>query len=385
MVHAYKTLRLILGDQLNASHSWYTCKNDDTLYVIAELHQETSYVKHHVQKVCAFFAAMHAFSQALSKAGHHVTYLTLDETQHFSHLPSLLADLIEKHHITLFEYQLPDEYRLRRQLSDFQNEIKVASNVYETEHFYLSDNEISRYFTRGKKHRLEAFYRKMRTRFNVLMEEGQPIGGEWNYDSNNRNKLKQKDLSIIPEPLMFDNDVSEIEKRLKRHKVDTFGAYHAQLLWPVNRQQARELVRAFCETQLSKFGFFQDAMTCKADDLYTKKQWSLYHSRLSFALNSKIISPAYVVDTVISYYHNHANEIDIAQIEGFVRQIIGWREFVRGIYWVNMPEYAQLNELQAKRNLPHWFWSGETKMNCQNETIRKKTHLQTKYFLSKFL
>ncbi|KZX01903.1 deoxyribodipyrimidine photolyase [Pseudoalteromonas luteoviolacea] len=371
MVDKYKTLRLILGDQLNASHSWYTNKNDDTLYVIAELHQETSYVKHHVQKVCAFFAAMQAFSHALIKVGHKVSYFTLDDTKHYTQLPALLNSLIEKHKIELFEYQLPDEYRLRSQLSEFGNKLSIASNAYETEHFYLSDSELGSYFKAGKKHRLEAFYRKMRTRFNILMEGEHPLGGEWNFDSKNRNKLRQNDLSEIPEPLVFANDVSDIGERLKRHNVSTFGAYHEQLLWPINRVQARELILAFCKTQLSKFGFFQDAMTCNADDMYTQKQWSLYHSRLSFALNSKIISPAFVVDTVVNYYYDHTNEVDIAQIEGFVRQIIGWREFVRGIYWVNMPEYAQLNALGAERELPRWFWTGETKMNCQKHAIKQ--------------
>ncbi|TQF70604.1 cryptochrome/photolyase family protein [Pseudoalteromonas luteoviolacea] len=371
MASTFKTLRLILGDQLNAGHSWYTSKNDDTLYVIAELYQEANYVQHHIQKVCAFFAAMQAFSKALQTAGHNVKYLTLDDTKDYSQLPELLNSLIKDHQIELFEYQLPDEYRLRAQLSAYRNQLSIASNAFETEHFYLSDSEISHYFTVGKKHRLEAFYRKMRARFNVLMDGDKPLGGTWNFDSNNRNKLKQKDLPEIPEPLVFANDVADIFERLKRHNITTFGEYHERLLWPINRQQAKDLVAAFCETQLSKFGFFQDAMTCKADDLYTKKQWSLYHSRLSFALNSKIISPAYVVDTVVDYYYKHSSEVDIAQIEGFVRQIIGWREFVRGIYWVNMPQYARLNQLGAKRNLPKWFWDGETKMNCQKHAIKQ--------------
>lgn len=112
-------------------------------------------------------------------------------------------------------------------------------------------------------------------------------------------------------------------------------------------------------------------MTCKADDMYVKKQWSLYHSRLSFAMNSKIISPKFVVDTAIAYFHQHEDEIDIAQVEGFIRQIVGWREFVRGIYWLNMPRYGQLNTLEAKRDLPVWFWHGETKMNCQKHAVKQ--------------
>ncbi|MCG7547611.1 cryptochrome/photolyase family protein [Pseudoalteromonas sp. Of7M-16] len=371
MAKTYQTLRLILGDQLNACHSWYKCINDNTLYVIAELHQETNYVKHHIQKVCAFFAAMKAFSLALQKAGHHVVHLILDDTQPHEDLPALLDTLFEKYAIETFEYQLPDEYRLRTQLSEFCAHSKLSTRGYETEHFYLSDSELATYFCAGKKHRLEAFYRKMRVRFNILMDNGQPVGGEWNFDTNNRNKLKQKDLSHIPEPLVFANDVSDVFARLQKHQVSTFGTYEAKCLWPINRQQAKALLVSFCETQLSKFGFFQDAMTCKADDMYVKKQWSLYHSRLSFAMNSKIISPKFVVDTAIAYFHQHEDEIDIAQVEGFIRQIVGWREFVRGIYWLNMPRYGQLNTLEAKRDLPVWFWHGETKMNCQKHAVKQ--------------
>ncbi|MBQ4876392.1 cryptochrome/photolyase family protein [Pseudoalteromonas luteoviolacea] len=371
MSQTYQTLRLILGDQLNAGHSWYSIKDEGILYVIAELNQETSYVKHHVQKVCAFFAAMKAFAVALQKAGHNVSHLTLDDTHQFATLPELLNSLIARYGIAKFEYQLPDEYRLREQLSAFCAQIDIESGAYESEHFYLSDSVLSSYFSAGKKHRLEAFYRKMRVRFNILMDGSTPFGGEWNFDSNNRNKLKQKDLSEIPEPLVFANDVSDIWERLQRHQVSTFGTYEANSLWPITRAQAKELLCSFCETQLPKFGFFQDAMTCKADDMYTKKQWSLYHSRLSFALNSKIISPQFVVDTVVAYFMQHQQEIDIAQVEGFVRQIIGWREFVRGIYWVNMPQYAGLNELDAKRDLPDWFWDGKTHMNCQKHAVKQ--------------
>lgn len=257
MAKTYQTLRLILGDQLNASHSWYKCINDNTLYVIAELHQETNYVKHHIQKVCAFFAAMKAFSLALQKAGHHVVHLTLDDTQPHEDLPTLLDTLFEKYAIETFEYQLPDEYRLRIQLSEFCAHSKLSTRGYETEHFYLSDSELATYFCAGKKHRLEAFYRKMRVRFNILMDNGQPVGGEWNFDTNNRNKLKQKDLSHIPEPLVFANDVSDVFARLQKHQVSTFGTYEAKCLWPINRQQAKALLVSFCETQLSKFGFFK--------------------------------------------------------------------------------------------------------------------------------
>ncbi len=367
----YRRLRLILGDQLNASHSWFNSVDEQTLYVITELKQETDYAKHHVQKVCAFFAAMEHFANALRQAGHHVLYLSLDETHKFADLPQLLSQLLRKYQVTAFDYQLPDEFRLRSQIEAFVTTLDIAVNAFECEHFYLTEKALGQHFKRGKHHRMEAFYRKMRKAFSLLMDGDEPLGGQWNFDAQNREKLKPADINNIPEPLMFSNDVTDILSRLSRHEVKTIGQANKTLLWPVNRQQSVELLKYFCQICLPQFGRFQDAMTCQQDLLAQQNTWSLYHSRLSFALNSKMISPQLVVDTAIEYYCAHSDLINLAQIEGFVRQIIGWREFIRGIYWANMPEYSTMNALSASRPLPDWFWTADTKMNCQHHAINQ--------------
>ncbi len=357
----YHEIRLLFGDQLNAKHSWFNEKQDGCLYVLAELHQKAQYTKHHVQKICAFFDAMNHFAQALQKAGHECLYLNLDDTQAYSSLVHLIHSLVEKYSAKVFSYQLPDEYRLRDQLADLQIEgCKVLA--YSTEHFYLDESEFGQYFHKDKHNRMESFYRKMRKRYSVLMDGDTPLGGDWNYDQKNRNTLKKSDLEAIPEPLVFANDVSDILKRLERHNIKTFGNAHQLLLWPTTRQQARKLLKHFCESCLPRFGQFQDAMT-KA----SQHKWSLYHSRLSFALNAKILSPKEVISTAIKAFEQNDN-IDIAQIEGFVRQIIGWREFVRGIYWTH-EDYREKNYFNAKRELPSYFWTGETKMRCLSEAI----------------
>ena len=303
MAKTYQRLRLILGDQLNASHSWFQDKDPDTLYLIAELRQETDYVVHHVQKICAFFASMQQFAQALSSAGFNVLHLDLDDTQAFDDLPHLLSILIDTHHIQQFEYQLPDEYRLRQQLAEFSAGLAIASSSISTEHFYLADQELSKHFSAGKKHRMEAFYRAMRKRFQILVDaDGNPEGGSWNYDANNRNKLKAADLASVPKPLLFANDVTQILARLERHQIKTMGRAETSLLWPVSRQQGKELLDYFCRYCLPLFGTFQDALTGQLNQCGNNRQWSLYHSRLSFALNSKIISPQLVVDTVLAHY-----------------------------------------------------------------------------------
>jgi len=362
-MQAIQTIRLILGDQLNAKHSWFQAKDDSILYVIAELKQETNYVKHHVQKICAFFLGMQNFAEALKTAGHRVSYLTLDDTIKDQSLPELIERLCVQYAAAKFEYQSPDEYRLLAQLQEMEIS-NVQINGVDSEHFLLPFDEINKHFSANKATRMESFYRKMRKRFSILMVEDEPEGGRWNYDVENRKKMKLQDAKDVPEPLVFDNDVKSILDRLDRHKIKYFGHPASDLVWPTTRRQALELLDDFCDRLLPKFGTFQDAMTEKTDHA-----WSLYHSRLSFALNAKMISPKLVVDTAIAAYeHNKAN-IDLAQIEGFVRQIIGWREFIRGIYWINMPGYEVLNSLNAERKLPSYFWTGDTKMNCLAKSI----------------
>lgn len=357
------TLRLILGDQLNATHSWFRTKDDSVTYLIAELPQETSYVNHHIQKVCAFFAAMERFAEALKKCGHNVIHLTLDETSKYKDLPDLLTVYCRKISSNHLEYQRPDEYRLLTQIRNLSIE-RVAVSEVDTEHFYLPFNEVSQHFKANKGSRMETFYRKMRQRFNVMMNNDQPWGEQWNFDADNRNKLKKGDIENIPHPLVFENDVSEIKQRIENHKVSTIGSLEGPLEWPVTRAQAKELLEYFCAHCLPQFGTFQDAMTHKSPHA-----WSLYHSRLSFAINAKILNPMTVVDRAIEEYQRRKSDISLAQIEGFVRQIIGWREFIRGIYWANMPSYATQNALGAKRDLPEFFWSGNTKMNCMRSAI----------------
>jgi deoxyribodipyrimidine photolyase-related protein len=363
-VKHYSTLRLILGDQLNAKHSWYAQKNDDVVYVIAELKQEAQYVNHHIQKMCGFFAAMAAFAARLSSQGHAVQHLTLDESVAYKDLPHLIQSLCSTHSIKTFEYQQPDEYRLAQQLLSINLDNAVQVRCCDTEHFLLPKDEIGDYINAGKHNRMEFFYRKMRKRFVVLMDDDQPQGGQWNFDGDNRKKLKSNDIDAIPQPLLFSNDVSDIVARIGRHNLDCIGNSTEALLWPINHEQSQQLLHFFCQHCLPSFGRFQDAMT-----RHGESRWSLYHARISFALNSKILHPMEVIETALSYFFDESNGIDLAQIEGFVRQILGWREYIRAVYWVNMPEYASLNALSADRPLPGFFWNGDTRMTCVKQAI----------------
>ncbi|RCU50576.1 cryptochrome/photolyase family protein [Corallincola holothuriorum] len=357
-------IRLILGDQLNPSHSWYRSVDPGTLYLIAELKQEIGYVKHHIQKICAFFCAMAGFAKALKTAGHQVLHLTLDDTHAYESLPPLINDLLTFTGANGFEFQRPDEYRLKQQLETMQLPDGVSRTIWESEHFLLPFDELNHYFKADTAHRMETFYRKMRRRYELLMNGDEPEGGQWNYDANNREKLSQQEIEALPEPLCFANDVTDIKARLDKHKVEYFGSYHSALLWPVTRQQGLQLLDYFCQQLLPKFGRFQDAMTCQSET-----KWSLYHCRLSFAMNAKLLHPKQVIDAAITAYRQADGAITIAQVEGFVRQILGWREYVRGIYWLNMPQYAEKNALNGHRTLPKYFWDGETQMRCMRESL----------------
>ncbi len=368
MNSSYSTLRLILGDQLNANHSWYKEKDSSVLYVVAELHQEQEYVKHHVQKIQAFFAAMESFSTALTKAGHDVIHLTLDDTEGQT-LDDVIIELVRRFNVNQLQYQQPDEYRLAEQLSKISHDNLNNIEVFSTEHFFLEQSELKNYFKFNTAHRMEAFYRKLRKRFNILMDGDEPVGGEWNYDSANRNKMKQADIEKVPQPLQFTNDVSTINARLKKHNISTIGTGGNSLLWPINRSQAKELLAFFLDNCLPLFGYYQDAMVYENNDA-SSSLWSLYHSRVSFALNAKMLSPGYVIKQAITKYQN-SDKVSVEQIEGFVRQILGWREFVRGIYWINMPSYKSLNGLSATNDLPDYFWDGNTKMACMSQAIKQ--------------
>ncbi|GAB2191888.1 cryptochrome/photolyase family protein [Sessilibacter sp. MAH1] len=366
MKKRYKHLRLVLGDQLNIKHSWFKHKDDEVLYVLAELKQEQTYVKHHGQKIIAIFTAMEKFANALNKSGYHCLHLNLDETAEFESLPQMLTNLFTQFSITTFEYQRPDEFRLLMQLRDFCTICDIATKEFDTEHFLYTTNEIQKNFEQNKHYTMEFFYRKMRKKFHILMDENnKPLGGKWNFDKSNQNSFKSQDLQNIPAPLIFSNETAEIVKRLQRNNIQYFGQTdHCH--WPTDRKESLKLLDFFCNNQLQHFGTFQDAMTNQ-----TAYSWSLYHSRLSFSLNMKMIHPLEVIQKVEDTYLQNPNKISIEQAEGFIRQILGWREFIRAIYWSNIENKNNHNFLNALNTLPDFFWTAKTKMNCLSESIKQ--------------
>ncbi len=359
----HKTLRLLLGDQLNINHSWFKTVDASITYVFMEVRSETDYTHHHIQKVIGFFAAMQSFANDLRQRNHQVIYIHLNDDHNLHQFDKNCESLISKNNFTRFEYQLPDEYRLDEQLKNFAAKLKIATHVFDTEHFYSSRNELKDLFAGKKIYLMETFYRYMRKKHHVLLEGAdKPLHGKWNFDEDNRKKLPKTHKPIAP--LLFANDVIEIEKEIKKAKVKTLGTVDSKhFIWPINRIQSLSLLNFFIENCLPFFGTFQDAMA--------PHEWSIYHSRLSFSMNIKLLSPKEVVDKAIEAYFENPGKIEYHQLEGFVRQIIGWREYMRGMYWMKMPEYSRLNYFDHGEPLPQWFWTGKTKMNCLKNAIHQ--------------
>ena len=357
-----KKVRLILGDQLNINHSWFQTIDESITYVLMEIRSETDYATHHIQKIVGFFSAMRNFASELQSKNHQVVYYKLNDENNLQAFDKNIKQLIDKEDFTHFEYQIPDEYRLDEILKNFCETLSITSSVVDSEHFMSSRSELGDFFEGKKTFLMESFYHMMRKKHHVLMQGDKPLTGKWNYDGDNRKKLPkdQKPTS----PLVFQTDVSEIHSEIHKTNIKTIGTIDSKdFVWPTTRAQSLELLDFFATECLALFGSYQDAMT--------PNEWSLYHSRISFSMNVKLILPLEVINRAIEEWEKRPEEIAYNQLEGFVRQIIGWREYMRGIYWNKMPNYATMNFFNHENKLPEWFWTGKTKMNCLKDAINQ--------------
>jgi deoxyribodipyrimidine photolyase-related protein len=352
------TLRLILGDQLYPLHSWFAERRDDVIYVMMEVRQETDYVLHHAQKILAIFAAMRDFAARLRAAGHRVSYVAIDAPDNLPSLTANLDRLCALHGASAIEYQAPDEWRLDAQLDAYGAQLAIPCDMVDSEHFYTARDEAATLFGDRQTWLMEQFYRKMRTRHHVLMTGAKPVGGQWNYDHDNRKAWPG--LPAEPQDLRPQHDHSVLWDSIVAAGVASFGrANAARLPWPLNRDEALEQLTHFIDDALPHFGDFQDAMSCHAE--------RLFHSMLSFALNVKMLHPREVVDAAEAAYRS--GKAPLAAAEGFIRQILGWREYVRGVYWARMPGYTEHNHFGHTQPLPVWFWNGKVRMRCLQHAI----------------
>jgi deoxyribodipyrimidine photolyase-related protein len=353
------SLKLVLGDQLNCRHSWYAQPRTDVVFVMMEVRQETDYVLHHAQKIIAIFAAMRDFAQRLRAGGHRLHYLAIDDADNRQSLDANLDWLLAHYGATDFGWQASDEYRLDQQLAQYAAALPIPSTMDDTEHFYTARDTAAQLFAGRASWLMEHFYRHMRLRHRILVSAtGQPVGGQWNFDADNREAWPG--IPWEPADPRERHDHSALWDTIVASGARSFGAPNAaDSRWPLNRDEALVQLERFVKHALPHFGKYQDAMSYKG--------WRLFHSLLSFAMNVKLLAPAEVVDRVLQALDDGA--APLAAVEGYIRQILGWREYVRGVYWHRMPGYDQLNAFGHTTALPHWFWSGHTRMRCMATAV----------------
>ncbi len=348
-------IRLILGDQLNSNHSWFTAPNQEHyLYVLMEVKQETDVIQQHFKKITTFFAAMRSFHKNLQAQGYTSFYLKINEATNKQSFAENLKLLVSEYHATEVQYQFPDDYRLYLEFKKLSEILGVKVTPYESEHFFCSLKELVELGKSQTNFLMENFYRFLRRKFGVLMVQNKPLAGKWNFDADNRKRWNGDPK--IPKALCFANDVSEVVSDLNEAGIQTFGAQSLASDFPINREQALQQLQYFVENLLPNFGSFQDAM--HTDETL------LFHSNLSFALNAKLVAPHEVVHSVEDYFYHHSDKISISQAEGFIRQILGWREYVRMVYWNRYDEIKTGNFFNHTQPLPAVFWTGKSAMNC---------------------
>ena len=353
------TLRLILGDQLSPLHSWFGEVHADIVYVLMEVRSETDHVRHHAQKVLGIFAAMRALAVQLKADGHRVRYVAIDDPSNRQSITANLDALMAHYRAGAVQYQAPDEWRLDQQLRDWAATCGVPVQMVDSEHFFTARHEAATLFAGKKQWLMESFYRQQRKKHRVLMTaDAKPEGGQWNFDADNRKPWPG--TPAAPADTRPCHDHSALWQTIEAAGVHTMGQPQAAAFrWPLNRDQALQQLDHFIAHALPRFGDYQDAIS--------QKSWHLFHSLLSFTLNTKMLHPREVVQrTEQAWREGHA---PLHAAEGFIRQILGWREYVRGMYWAHMPGYTEANALGHSRPLPDWFWTGDTRMACLSSAI----------------
>ncbi|QTN18550.1 cryptochrome/photolyase family protein [Brevundimonas sp. AJA228-03] len=353
------TLRLVLGDQLSDGLSALRDLDPGRdVVLMAEVRDEATYVGHHKQKIALIFAAMRSFALRLEARGVTVRYVRIDDAGNthsiFGELKRALADQ-PFDAVVMTEC---GEWRLAEALSAFAASIVVSPEIREDDRFICNHDRFRRWASGKSQLRMEFFYREMRKATGILLDDGQPVGGKWNYDAENRKGLTRgvrppKRLRTPPDTVAVDA-IADVERLFPEH-FGTTGAFG----WPTTAGQAERVLADFLTQVLPRFGDWQDAMA-------TGEPW-MWHGLISTSINLGLLDPLDACRRAEVEYRS--GRAPLNAVEGFIRQILGWREFVRGIYWLKVPEYRQRNFLDADRALPGFFWSGETDMACVADVV----------------
>ncbi|MGB0844393.1 MAG: cryptochrome/photolyase family protein [Alphaproteobacteria bacterium] len=352
-------LRLILGDQLNTNIT--SLKGIDKradVVLMCEVRTEATYVKHHKKKIAFLFSAMRHFAIELEKAQFQVKYTRYDDPLNAGSLLGEVKRYCRQYDVDEVIITEPGEYRLKTEMTGWASELGCPVTIREDTRFLCSTADFNNWASGRKQLRMEFFYREMRKKYAVLMDGEKPVGGQWNYDADNR-KPPTENL-IVPETYKAEPDKisAHVIKLVEQHFPDHFGDVYP-FHFAVTRDQALSALDQFIAKRLHKFGDFQDAMV-------QGEAW-MYHSHISFYINCGLLNPLECIRAAENAFHH--DQAPLNAIEGFIRQILGWREYVRGVYWLKMPSYKTENYLEATRKLPSFYWDAQTQMNCLRQCV----------------
>lgn len=355
------SLRLILADQLSESLASLQGldKAHDTV-MFCEVMEEATYVPHHPKKIAFLFSAMRHFASKLEASGVRVHYVKLDDADNSGNFTGEVVRAVKATQAMRLVVTEPGEYRVLQMMKDWQKLLGVPVEIMPDTRFLATHAEFAAWAKGKKQFRMEFFYRDMRKKYGILMEpDGKPTGGEWNYDKENRKPPKagmKSPARLSHKKSAITNEVLALVKQRFSHHFGVLEPFH----YAVTREQALMELEHFIQHLLPNFGDYQDAMV--AGEAY------LYHSLISSYLNAGLLLPLEICQRAENSYRTGAAPLNAA--EGFIRQILGWREYIRGIYWHFMPEYGERNTLHATRPLPEFYWGAHTDMFCVAESVR---------------
>ena len=352
-------LRFVLGDQLTRELSSLRDLQDGDVVLMAEVGDEATYVPHHQRKITFLFSAMRHFAVDLRAEGITVDYVMLDDPDNAGSFTGELQRALERSLVEGVVVTEAGEWRVSQMMEKWEETLGTPVEIRDDDRFLCSRAEFNRIAGHGRKLLMETFYRGMRRRTGYLMDaENEPEGGRWNFDAENR-KLLPRGVTLPERPAFAPDGITKevlalVQKRFGNHfgRLDGFD-------YPVTREDARAYLGWFVREALPGFGSYQDAMR-QGEPL-------LFHSHLSALINCGMLMAAECCEAAVAAYHK--GDAPLNAVEGFVRQLIGWREFIRGVYWREMPSYGDRNELNAHRPLPDFFWTGETDLNCLRQAI----------------
>jgi deoxyribodipyrimidine photolyase-related protein len=381
-VHPCRRLIVVLGDQLDADSTVFEGFDPELDWIwMAEVSGEATHVWNSQCRIAIFLAAMRHFRDRLRERGWPVAYRQLNVSgSQWSYsdnadlglaagaetLASQLALTLDRLRPAEVHAVDPGEWRLKDQLQEVARAAGIAWVTRPDQHFFSSPEDFAAHARGRKQLRLEFFYRELRQRTGFLMDGDQPAGGQWNYDAENRESFGKQGPGFVPAPRRFPPDA--LTQEVLAMVQERFGSHPGSVAafdWPLTSAEAQATLDDFIAHRLPEFGRWQDAM-------WTGEPW-LYHSRLSAVLNLKLLHPRTVLDATENAYRS--GRVPLPAAEGFIRQILGWREYVRGVYWHSMPGYLERNALGAHQPLPRFFWTGDTEFNCLRHSLRQTLDL----------